>query len=93
MFTTNGTYHITAETVWPRENVHVIIVAKNTTLQIARIFLMRPRSIMPRRNTQLVGAVVGVVVDVVADAKVTAISGGIMIRMGIEIIMEMVFKR
>ena len=74
-----GTFHITTGTAWPKENSHVIIVAENTTLQIAPILVTRPNLISPRRSAQLVGVVVNTVVDasldVVADAKVTARSG------------------
>ena len=75
----------------PMENSHVIMVVANTTLHISCILVTRPISIMPRRSMQLVGAVV----DTVADAKVTEITGSrsMIIRMGIEMIIEMVFKR
>ena len=42
---------------------------------------------------QLVGVVVDVAVDVVAESKVTSRSGATIIGMGVEMIMEMVFKR
>ena len=98
MFPTNLKSHLTIGKVWPRVNYHVIIVAENNTLQIACILVTRPISIIPSRSVQLVGAVVDAEVyaevDVVADTKVTKRSGGraIIIRMGIEIIMEIVFK-
>ena len=70
---------------------------ENTTLQISRILVTRPKLRMPRRSAQFLGEVVdkmvGSAVDAVADAKVTTRSGATIKRMGIEMITKIVFKR
>ena len=74
---------------------------EKTTLQISYILVTRPKLRRPRRSAQIifivvdamVDAEVDVAVDAVADAKVTARSGETIRSMGIEMIMEMVFKR
>ena len=79
----------------------MIIVVANITLQISRILVRRPILRWSRGSVQIVGLVVDVVVDAVvevavvavADTKVTARSGKIIISMEIEMIMEIVFKR
>ena len=72
----------------------MIIVAANTKLQIFQTLVTRPISRSPRTIPQFVGEVVDVALDAVADAKMTAISGSraMIIRMGIEMITEMVLK-
>ena len=91
MFPTNGTSHLTIGTVWQMEKAHVIIVVANNIIQISRILVMRKILRRPRRSAQLVGEAM----DAVADTKVTARSGAgeMIIRTGIEMIMETVFKR
>ena len=70
MFPTNGTSHLTISTTRPKEKSHIILVVDNTTVQIARIFVMRPRSRRPRRSAQIVRAVVDTVVDTAMDGVV-----------------------
>ena len=101
MFTIIGTLHLTIDTEWKMEKAHVIIVVENTTLQIARILVTRPKLKRPRRSAHIVGVVVDKMVDAVVDAtvdtvenaKATTISGATIRGTGIEMIMEMVFKR
>ena len=95
MFPTNGTSDLTIDMSWPRVKSHVVIFSSNTILQIARILVMRPISRRPRMIAQLVGAVVDAAVDAVVDAKGTtrSIARSIIIRMEIDIIKEIVFKR
>ena len=71
----------------------MIIVVDNTSLQISCILMTRPTLRKPGKIAQLVGVVLDVAVDAVADSKVTARSGATIRRMGIEIIMVMVSKR
>ena len=79
IFPTNVASNIAIGIAWPREKTHVIILAANTTLHIARILVMRPRSGSLRRSVQIIGsmvdAAVDAAVDTVEDEKVTAISG------------------
>ena len=78
-----------------------MIVVKNTTLHISCILVTRPKLRMPRRSVQLVGevvekmldAAVDAAVDAVADIKVTIRSGSTIIYIGIEIFIQMVFRR
>ena len=101
MFQIIGTFHITIGIERPKKNPHVIIVAKNNTLQIARMLVTRPRPRSPRMSVQLVRAVVDAMADAAVDVKVDAVvdtkvdvrSGATIIRIGIETIMDMVFKR
>ena len=101
MFPIIGTSHLTIGTEWPKEKAHVIIVADNTTPQIDRILATRQKLRSPRSSAHLVGVVVDAMVDAAVDATVYAVAdanvtlrGGATIRgMGIEIILEMVFKR
>ena len=55
--------------------------------------MMRKKLRRPRRSAHLIGVVVDAEVDVVAEAKVNAISGATIIWMRIETVMKMVFKR
>ena len=95
MFSTNKISHLTIVTVLPREIAHVIIVVKNTMLQIVCIHVMIPISRRPRMSAQLIGAVVDAAVEVVVNAKGTTRSGAraMIIRMGIKNIMVLVFKK
>ena len=73
----------------------MIILTANTMPQIYRSFMTRIRSRSPRGSAQIIGVVVDVAVDAVVDAKVTTRSGSRtnIIKIGIEMNMEMVFKR
>ena len=95
MFPTNGTSYLTIRTLWPKEKDHVIIVAADTTLHISCIFVTRSKSISPRRRAHIKGAVLDVALNTVVDVIVTTINvaRAMIIRMRIEIMMKMVFKR
>ena len=75
----------------------MIIVVENTNLKISRSLVTRPKLRRPRSSAHLigvvVGAMVGAAVDAVADAKVNTINGATIRGMGIDIFMEVVFKR
>ena len=94
MFLIIGTFHLTIVTAWPKEQAHVIIVVKNTTLHISCILVTRPNLRMPRKSAQLVCVVVDKMayvavdaeVDMLSDTKVIVRSGSRIRGMGIEII-------
>ena len=93
MFPTNETFHLTIGMAWTKKIYHEIIVAADTALQISCTLVTRPIPRRPRRSAQLIGAAVDAAVDAVADSNVAARIGAMIIRTGIEMIMEMVFKR
>ena len=75
----------------------MIIVVENTNLKISRSLVTRPKLKRPKRSAHIVGvlvdAMVDAAVDTVANAKATTISGATIRGMGIDIFMEVVFKR
>ena len=87
MFPIIGTFHLTIGTEWSKVKACVIIVVENTYLHISRILVTGPKLIRSRKSAHLIGVVVDAEVDMkvvlVADAKVTAISGETIRGMGI----------
>ena len=72
-------------------------MVENTTIQIARILVTRPKLRRPRTSAHIVGVVVDAMVDAAADAEVdmveytkeTTISGATIRGIGIEMITDL----
>ena len=74
MFPIIGKFHLKIGKAWPKEQAHVMIVVKNTTLHISCILVTRPKLRMPRRSVQLVGEVVEKILNAAVDAAVDAVA-------------------